>query len=71
MTKKEHMTTKTDAELSKMLADTRVSLRTLRFESAGARPKDSTAPRKARKVVARILTETNARARAAVIATEK
>ncbi len=55
------MNQKTDGELSTLLAETRASLRTLRFEAAGARPKDSTAPHKARKVVARILTERRAR----------
>ena len=70
MTKKEHMRDKTEAELTKLLGETREALRTLRFESAGARPKDSTAPSKARKVLARILTETNARARATVATTK-
>lgn len=55
------MKTKSKEELSKMLADTRAELRTLRFEAAGARPKDSNAPKKARKTIARILTEINAR----------
>jgi ribosomal protein L29 len=57
MTKKESMTTKTDQELSKLLADTRAALRTERFAAAGARPKDSNAPRKFRIAIARLLTE--------------
>ena len=62
MTKKDTMTTKADGELSKLLADTRAELRTVRFAAAGARPKDSNAPRKFRKTIARILTEQHARA---------
>lgn len=52
-------------ELSKKLADTRAELRTLRFAQAGSRPADTTASRKARVLVARILTEQTARTRAA------
>ncbi|TSC70121.1 MAG: hypothetical protein G01um101449_426 [Parcubacteria group bacterium Gr01-1014_49] len=59
------MTTKTDAELAKLLADTRGELRTVRFSAAGARAKDSNAPRKLRATIARILTETHARMHAA------
>jgi len=55
------MTTTTDQELSKLLADTRAALRTERFAAAGARPKESNAPRKFRKTIARILTEQHAR----------
>ncbi len=61
MTKKESMTTKTDQELSKLLTDTRAALRQERFAAAGARPKDSNAPRKFRAAIARILTEQCAR----------
>ncbi len=61
MTKKEHMTTKTDQELMKLLVDTRETLRTERFSAAGARAKDSNAPRKLRKEIARALTEQHAR----------
>ena len=61
MTKKNLMTTTTDTELSKMLSDTRAALRTERFAAAGARPKDSNAPRKFRATIARILTEQRAR----------
>jgi len=63
MTKKEAMTTKTDTELVKLLGDTRAQLRTERFSAAGARAKDSNAPRKLRVTIARILTEQTARAR--------
>ena len=56
------MATKTDGELSKLLADTRASLRAERFAAAGARPKDSNAPRKFRITIARIFTEQRARA---------
>lgn len=51
------MTKKTDAELAKLLADTRSSLRTERFAAAGARPKDTNSPKKLRKAIARVLTE--------------
>ncbi|MCX6786914.1 MAG: 50S ribosomal protein L29 [Candidatus Kaiserbacteria bacterium] len=62
MTKKDTMTTKTDTELAKTLADTRAALRTERFAAAGARSKDSNSPRKFRAEIARILTEQHARA---------
>jgi len=62
MTKKEVMTTKTDNELSKLIADTRAELRVQRFSAAGARAKESNAPKKLRATVARILTEQTARA---------
>ena len=61
MTKKNVMTTITDTELSKTLADTRAALRAERFAAAGARPKDSNAPRKFRTTIARVLTEQRAR----------
>ena len=51
-----------DTELTKLLADTRGELRALRFEAAAARPKDTNAPRNARRTVARIHTEIRARA---------
>lgn len=58
------MKDKTDQELLKLLADTRATLRTERFSAVGARAKDSTAPRKLRATIARILTERHLRARA-------
>jgi ribosomal protein L29 len=61
MTKKENMTTKTDAELSKLLSDTRAELRLERFSAAGARAKDSNAKGKLRTKIARVLTEQHAR----------
>ncbi len=57
------MTTKTDTELAKLLVDTREVLRTERFSAAGARAKESNAPSKHRKTIARVLTEQSARAR--------
>ena len=65
MTKKESMTTKTDQELAKLLADTRAELRTERFSAAGARAKDSNAKGNLRTEIARVLTEQHARTRAA------
>ena len=61
MTKKDSMTTKTDGELAGLLADTRATLRTERFSAAGARAKDSNAPKKLRAMIARILTEQSVR----------
>ncbi|MFA6503250.1 MAG: 50S ribosomal protein L29 [Candidatus Paceibacterota bacterium] len=61
MTKKEVMTKKTEAELLKLLADTRAELRTVRFAAAGARAKDSNAAKKLRATIARVLTEQRAR----------
>lgn len=55
------MATKTEAELVKLLTDTRATLRTERFSAAGARAKDSNAPRKLRKIIARVLTEQGVR----------
>ncbi len=63
MTKKDTMTTKNDSELAKLLVDTRMTLRTERFSAAGARAKDPNAPRKLRKIIARVLTEQGARER--------
>ncbi len=59
--KREHMTTKTDTELTKLLTDTRATLRAERFAAAGARPKDTNSPKKLRATVARILTEQHTR----------
>lgn len=57
------MTTKTDIELNKLLTESRTALRTERFAAAGARAKDSNAPKNLRANIARILTEQHARAR--------
>ncbi len=51
---------KTKAELTKLLAERREELRKLRFEAAGARPKDTNAPAKVRKDIARIMTALSA-----------
>ncbi len=61
MTKIELMTKKTDMELTKLLIDTRTTLRTERFAAAGARPKDSNSPKKLRAIIARVLTEQSRR----------
>lgn len=61
MTKKTTMTTLGDAELTKLLTETRATLRAERFAAAGARPKESNAPAKLRKTIARVLTEQHAR----------
>ncbi len=61
MAKREVMTTKTDQELAQLLADTRAELRTVRFAAAGARAKDSSASKKFRATVARVLSEQHSR----------
>ncbi len=63
MAKKINIKILSDAELNKLVADTKVDLREHRFAAAGARPKDTNAARKGRKVVARVLTEQKARAK--------
>ncbi len=55
------MTGKSDAELAKLLEETRAAIRTERFSAAGARAKDSNMHTKLRRTVARILTEQGAR----------
>ncbi|MGB4076308.1 MAG: 50S ribosomal protein L29 [Minisyncoccia bacterium] len=57
MKKKSTLTNKTAEELVKILGEKREELRKLRFEAAGARPKDVNAPRKVRRDIARIHTE--------------
>jgi ribosomal protein L29 len=61
MTKKEHMTLKTDQELVKLLVETRSELRTERFSAAGARAKNSNAKSNLRTKIARVLTEQSRR----------
>lgn len=56
MAKKLSFKDKTADELKKLLGEKREELRKLRFEAAGARPKDSNAPAKVRKDIARIMT---------------
>jgi ribosomal protein L29 len=58
------MTTRTDAELIKILADTRETLRTERFSAAGARAKNPNHLGQMRKTVARVLTEQTSRSKA-------
>lgn len=65
MAKKLTLSEKSPAELMKMLKEKREELRGLRFAAAGARPKDSNAPAKARREIARILTEQGNRAKKA------
>jgi ribosomal protein L29 len=68
-TKKQTIAGKTPAELNTLLAKQREELRTLRFASAGGRPKDSAAPKKTRKQIARILTELHAQKTGAMLGT--
>lgn len=65
MAKKLILKEKTPAELAKLLGEKREELRKLRFEAAGARPKDSNAPKKVRAEIARIMTELTARTKTA------
>ena len=60
--KKVKFTDKTDAELTKIIAEKREELRKLRFSAAGARAKDSSALGKLRKDIARIETLRTTRA---------
>ena len=64
MAKKQDMKNISSEELTKKLTETRAELRNLRFAQAGSRPADTTAARKARQTIARILTEQRARSRA-------
>lgn len=48
---------KNTGELTTLLGEKREELRKLRFEAAGSRPKDSNAPAKVKREIARILTE--------------
>lgn len=57
MAKKTTLKEKNEVELVKLLKEKREELRGLRFAAAGARPKDSNAPAKTRKEIARVLTE--------------
>ncbi len=61
MAKKESLTNMKTEQLMEMLGKQREELRTLRFAAAGARPKDSAAPKKTRASIARILTELHTR----------
>ena len=61
MAKKSNIKEKSPAELMKLLKQKREELRGLRFSSAGARAKDSNAPKQTRKEIARLLTEMGTR----------
>lgn len=61
MSKKLSLTDKGTGDLLTLLKEKREELRKLRFEAAGARPKDTNAPGNVRKDIARILTELGAR----------
>jgi ribosomal protein L29 len=61
MAKKTTLKDKTVAELAKHLGEKREELRKLRFEAAGARPKDSNAPAKVKREIARTMTELTAK----------
>ncbi len=56
MAKKTSFKDKSKEELTKLLGEKREELRKLRFEAAGSRPKDTNAPSKVRKEIARIMT---------------
>ena len=57
------ITTKTPADLTKMLSEKRESLRVFRFGSAGAKSKNVKEGRETRKDIARIMTELTAKKR--------
>ena len=57
----EAVKTKNDKELTEMLTEKREEVRLFRFGTAGSAARDVRAPRKARRMVARILTEQRAR----------
>lgn len=65
MAKKLKLSEKSPAELTKMLKEKREELRHLRFSAAGARAKDSNAPARTRRDIARVLTELGNRAKKA------
>ena len=69
MSKHTHMKTLSDTELIKTLADPRKELHGHRFAAAGSRPKDTNALQKARRTIARALTEQNARNTSAAAST--
>ena len=65
MAKKTSFKDKSVEEIGKLLVEKRAELRTLRFEATGGRAKDSTAARKTRKDIARLLTEETAKRKTA------
>ncbi len=69
MAKKQLLTEKNGTELTELLNKQREELRTHRFSAAGSRPQDSSAPKMARRQIARILTEMHARTLAEEVVT--
>ncbi len=65
MAKKISLIEKNEGQLKEHLMKQREELRTVRFIAAGGRPKDASAPKKARREIARTLTELTARKNAA------
>ena len=63
-TKQSDFKKKTDADLEKELSENREGLRQFRFGAAGSKTKNVKESANRRKVVARILTELNARKKA-------
>jgi len=63
--KKLDLKEKSIEDMTKMLAEKREELRTLRFSGMGGRMKDASAPKKLRAEVARIMTEIGSRNAAA------
>lgn len=61
--KKVHLKEKTVEEMTKLLAEKREELRTLRFSGMGSRLKDASAPKKLRADVARLMTELGTRSK--------
>lgn len=65
MAKKTSFKDKSVEEIGKLLVEKRAELRTLRFEATGGRAKDTTAAKKTRKDIARLLTEETAKRKTA------
>ena len=61
MAKKTSLKEKNAGELVSLLGEKREELRKLRFEAAGSRPKDSNAPSKVKREIARLMTELTAK----------
>lgn len=61
MKNKEELKKKTDADLVKLLAEKRTSLREFRFSAAGSRVRNTKEGARLKKEIARVLTETVAR----------
>ena len=61
MAKKNPITTMGDAELTKLLGETREALRKHRYEAVASRPKNTNMSHINKRTIARILTEQKAR----------